>query len=105
DTSGFGDISPQQIWMDRVLRANGKPFVKAAGNFGAQLYLNDEYTNADEVLVVGAYTPRQTWRANLGVDTGREHTLASYSGWGPADDGALKPDFPGMTHTLAEGLG
>lgn len=102
DTGRFGAVPPHHFWAERLLRESGKPFVKAIGNYGAWLFGADEFTTAPDVFAVGAYTPRETWLANLGVDTRTEHTLASYSGWGPADDGGLKPDFLALTHTLTE---
>ena len=105
DTSRFGGLAPHQLWIDRLIDTNGKPYIKGIGNYGARLYGSDEFSNSERVFAVGAYTPRDTWRANLGVTPAAEHTLPAYSGWGPADDGALKPDFLGVTHTLAEGIG
>ena len=105
DTARFGGVSPHQFWIDRLIRKNGKIFVKAHGNYGAIWFGSDEFSNADEVFAVGAYTPRETWRANLGVTPAAEHTIVPYSGWGPADDGGLVPDFLGLTQTLSEGTG
>lgn len=104
DTSRSG-ASIQSIWADRLIGANGRPFVKAAGNYGPQLFGIAEFTMAESVFAVGGYAPRATWRANLGVDSPTEHLLASYSAWGPSRDGGLKPDFLALTHTLAEGGG
>jgi subtilisin family serine protease len=103
DTSRFGASSIHSLWANRLIEANGKPFVKGAGNFGPRLFGSNELEQAASVFAVGAYTPRASWRANLGIEPAGEHVLASYSGWGPAADGGLKPDFLALTHTLSEG--
>lgn len=103
DTSRFGTAAVQSIWTDRLIAANGKPFVKAAGNHGPRLYGISELAMAESVFSVGAYVSRPSWRVNYGIEPAGEHVLASYSGWGPAHDGGLKPDFLSLTHTLSEG--
>jgi hypothetical protein len=105
DTSRFGSASIQSIWADRILSGNGKPFVKAAGNFGTALGGSSEFEMSESVLTVGGYVAQSAWRANFGFEPPGRHVLASYSGWGPAEDGGLKPDFLSLTHTLAEGIG
>jgi len=103
DTSRFGSPSIQSIWADRLIGANGKPFVKAAGNFGPRLHGSAEFESAESVFAVGGYTSRASSLANLGFELAEQHVLASYSGWGPTNDGGLKPDFLSLTHTLSEG--
>lgn len=103
DTSRFGDAAPHALWADRLVRDHGTPFVVAAGNFGAQLFGINAFAMAAEAFSVGAYTPRETWVANFGIAPHAEHALASYSAYGPARDGGLKPDFLALTHTLSEG--
>jgi hypothetical protein len=103
DTSRFGTASIQRLWANRLIAASGKPFVKSAGNYGPWLHGMGEFEMAETVFAVGAYTPRATWLANLGFDPAGEHVLASYSPWGPARDGGLKPDFLALTNTLSEG--
>lgn len=105
DTSRFGSASIQSIWADRILARNGKPFVKAAGNFGTALGGSSEFEMSESVFAVGGYVPQTAWRANFGFEPAGQGVLASYSGWGPAEDGGLKPDFLSLTHTLAEGIG
>lgn len=105
DTSRLGSASIQSIWADRIIGANGKPFVKAAGNFGPRIAQSAEFEMAESVFAVGGYVPHSAWRANFGFQPPGEHVLASYTGWGPARDGGLKPDFLSLTHTLSEGGG
>ncbi|HET9446924.1 MAG TPA: S8 family serine peptidase, partial [Steroidobacteraceae bacterium] len=105
DTSRFGAASIQSIWADRIIAANGKPFVKAAGNFGTHLAGSSEFEMSESVFAVGGYVPHSAWLANFGFRPPGAHVLASYSGWGPAGDGGLKPDFLSLTHTLTEGSG
>ena len=105
DTARFGAASIQSIWADRIIAANGKPFVKAAGNFGTHLAGSSEFEMSESVFAVGGYVPHTAWRANFGFQPPGAHVLASYSGWGPAGDGGLKPDFLSLTHTLTEGSG
>lgn len=105
DTARFGAPSIQSIWADRIIAANGKPFVKAAGNFGTHLAGSSEFEMSESVFAVGGYVPHTAWRANFGFQPPGAHVLASYSGWGPAGDGGLKPDFLSLTHTLTEGSG
>ncbi|HEY0339495.1 MAG TPA: S8 family serine peptidase, partial [Steroidobacteraceae bacterium] len=48
------------------------------------------------------YVPTETWKANFGFEPSAAETPIEYSGWGPAQDGALKPDFMALTGTLDE---
>jgi hypothetical protein len=105
DTTRFGTASIQSLWADRIIGRNGKPFVKAAGNFGTHIAGSSEFEMAESVFAVGGYVPHSAWRANFGFEPPGQHVLASYSGWGPAADGGLKPDFLSLTHTLSEGDG
>ncbi|MEJ1961304.1 MAG: S8 family serine peptidase [Gammaproteobacteria bacterium] len=105
DTARFGAQTVYRYWTDRLMAGTGIAFAKAANNHGARLYGIQEFGEADDVFAVGAYTPRATWKANFGIDLRAEDTLASYSGYGPAKDGGLKPDFLALTHTLAEAYG
>src|SRR3546814_16253014 len=61
-----------------------------------------EFPAAPEAFAIGAYTPAEAWRANLGVATDGRHVLPAYAPYGPARDGGLKPDFLALTNTLAE---
>jgi hypothetical protein len=103
DTSRFGDRPVHASWMERLASTEGKPFIVAAGNFGPNLFGSHAFAMAKEVFAVGAYTPRATWLANLGIAPASEHTLWSLSGYGPARDGGLKPDFLALTQTLSQG--
>lgn len=102
DTSRLGGLSPHAIWIDRLIRRQGKPLVIATGNYGAALLSIGEFPAAQETFSIGAYTPPQTWRANFGVATGGGHVPPAYAPYGPARDGGLKPDFVALTGTLAE---
>lgn len=103
DTSHAGMKSVFPIWLDRLARDTGKPFAKAIGNYGARSDGVSEFNLSGEAFSVGAYTARESWQAHFGIDPPVQHTLPSYSGYGPAGDGGLKPDFLALTHTLAEG--
>lgn len=105
DPRQIGRPSIHRIWADRILNSNGKPFVKAVSNFGPSLAGVSEFATAESVFAVGGYVPQPSWKANFGFQPPGEHVLASYSGWGPAADGGLKPDFLSLTHTLSEGGG
>src|SRR3546814_4617944 len=76
--------------------------VSATGNYGAALLAIGEFPAAPEAFAIGAYTPAEAWRANLGVATDGRHVLPAYAPYGPARDGGLKPDFLALTNTLAE---
>src|SRR3546814_5805231 len=102
DTSRLGGVSPHAIWIDRLIRQQGKPLVSATGNYGAALLAIGEFPAAPEAFAIGAYTPAEAWRANLGVATDGRHVLPAYAPYGPARDGGLKPDFLALTNTLAE---
>jgi hypothetical protein len=105
DTKRLGKPSIHSLWADRILGANGKPFVKAAGNFGATVAGSSEFEMSESVFAVGGYVPKATWQTNFGMQPPGEHVLPSYTGWGPTADGGLKPDFLSLTHTMSEGGG
>src|SRR3546814_11627551 len=87
-------------WSSDVCSAD--LLVSATGNYGAALLAIGEFPAAPEAFAIGAYTPAEAWRANLGVATDGRHVLPAYAPYGPARDGGLKPDFLALTHTLAE---
>jgi hypothetical protein len=91
-----------ELFADRLIRLTNKPFVKAVGNFGPSLGLVDEFNSSGDVFSIGGFVPQETWRANEGFEPSSDITLAEYSGWGPAEDGGLKPDFLALTQTLSE---
>src|SRR3546814_14411469 len=74
DTSRLGGVSPHAIWIDRLIRQQGKPLVSATGNYGAALLAIGEFPAAPEAFAIGAYTPAEASRANLeiGRASGRE---------------------------------
>src|ERR1051325_5870663 len=53
------------------------------------------------VMAVGAYIHRDTWRANFGATVEYEDYPAGYSGRGPRGDGLLKPDVMAPTGALS----
>src|SRR3546814_1756939 len=57
DTSRLGGVSPHAIWIDRLIRQQGKPLVSATGNYGAALLAIGEFPAAPEAFAIGAYTP------------------------------------------------
>lgn len=102
DTSRLGGTSPHAIWVDRLIRQQGKPLAVATGNYGAALLAIGQFAASREGFSVGAYTPAETWRVNLGVVTNGRNVLPAIAPYGPARDGGMKPDFLALTTTLAE---
>src|SRR3546814_18599253 len=66
DTSRLGGVPPHAIWIDRLIRQQGKPLVSATGNYGAALLAIGEFPAAPEAFAIGAYTPAEAWPAHLG---------------------------------------
>src|SRR3546814_9750266 len=54
DTSRLGGVSPHAIWIDRLIRQQGKPLVSATGNYGAALLAIGEFPAAPEAFAIGA---------------------------------------------------
>lgn len=102
DTARGGGARAYALLAERLVRLTGKPLVKAIGNFGAVRGRIEEFNFADGVFAIGGFVPQETWRANLGYEPSSDVTPAEYSGWGPAQDGGLKPDFLALTQTLCE---
>lgn len=90
------------VLSDRLVRQLKKPLMKSQGNFGPTRYGADDMVVGAETFAIGAYVPTETWKANSGFEPSADITPAAYSGWGPARDGGLKPDFLALTDTLSE---
>ncbi|MEJ1962160.1 MAG: S8 family serine peptidase [Gammaproteobacteria bacterium] len=102
DTVGLGGLAPQAWLANHAVEKSGKPIVMAAENSGGQLFGGmTGFSGAEKVFAVGAYTPPETWRVNMGFTPSRDEPTG-YSSYGPAKDGGLKPDFLALTGTLAE---
>src|SRR3546814_18091157 len=92
-------------WSSDVCSAD--LLVSATGNYGAALLAIGEFPAAPEAFAIGAYTPAEAWRANLGVATDGRHVLPAYAPYGPARVGGLKPDlleFPKSPYAFGKGF-
>jgi len=93
------------VLTTRMIDTYRKPIFAAAGNSGPALGELSSPGVAATAFSVGAYTPREAWKANFGVTPTETETAAPYSATGPTDNGGLKPDFLGVTGTLATAPG
>src|SRR5262249_31994388 len=79
--------------IDRVVARYGKPVLLSAANHGPATSTVLSAGNASSALTVGAYISKRSLLLNLGWRLDEDHTVALFSGRGPANDGAMKPDI------------
>lgn len=88
--------------LDRLSRRYPKAYFQAASNAGpGEGLFADSVRPSSDAITVGAYIPRESWQANYGLVPALAYTPAPFSSFGPAFDGALKPDLLGVTGTLS----
>ena len=87
--------------LDRLIERYRTTFVTSVGNTPPSLNAADSPAGSNHAIGVGAYIPKETWRANLGVDVRRDEYLASYSSRGPSEDGAMNVDVVAPTKAVA----
>src|SRR5262249_25750807 len=79
--------------IDRLVAHYRKPVVLSAANHGPATSTVLSAGNASSALSVGAYISKRSLLVNLGWRVNREDNVALFSGRGPANDGAMKPDI------------
>ncbi|NNF22642.1 MAG: S8 family serine peptidase [Saprospiraceae bacterium] len=98
---GFYD-SQAKTWDDIAFNAPYYLIVKSAGNdrgdAGSGPYPSDgpydcvsSSSTSKNIMVVGAVQ-----KSNNGYDNPQNILMSSFSGWGPTDDGRIKPDIVGV---------
>lgn len=99
----FNDgTSVDDIITRRVLELYRKPLAQAANNAGPAL--GTAVTAVGDGLSIGAYTARETWRANYGLEIQDGGRIRTYSGRGPSADGAPAPSLLAPSGFLAGDL-
>ena len=95
------DQSVAGLLAERAIDISGIPVFSAADNGGPQLSIIEAVSGADAVIAVGGYVPNEPRRAIYGVESTETDCLASYSSWGPREDGGLKPELVSITEIMS----
>lgn len=109
--SGGDEVRPTDgsyvldLLTSRMVDVYHKPLFAIAGNLGPYMDSVLSPSTSPRAFSVGGYTPPEAWRANFGIIPTHAKTIVPYSSVGPTDNGALKPDFLGITGTLATAPG
>ncbi|HEX2174790.1 MAG TPA: S8 family serine peptidase [Nocardioidaceae bacterium] len=77
---------------DRIIDTYDVQMFISAGNEGAGTNTIGDPAVAGDVIAVGSYITRETWRSNYGSDLGVDETLHTFSSRGPREDGGFKPN-------------
>jgi subtilase family protein len=92
--------STLSIICDRLSKKYNKLIFWGSGNFLGSMNSVGEGSTARRLMAVGSYISRETARTNYGVVTAQEHNLDAYTGYGPAKNGAFKPNILAPTRSL-----
>ncbi len=86
-----GDNKTQTNWF----YANGSPGVGTPPPADGQYDCISTYSGAKNILTVGAVNKIGNSNTNNGYTQASDVVMSSFSGWGPMDDGRIKPDVVG----------
>jgi hypothetical protein len=93
--------STASVIFDRLIEKYNKPIFISASNSGPGINTGAENAAGSNVISVGAYVHKDTWRSNYGLSVDKEDYVANFSSRGPRKDGGFKPDVvaPGIVIT------
>ncbi|MCG8916792.1 S8 family serine peptidase [Actinokineospora sp. PR83] len=77
---------------DRLINTYDVNMFISAGNSGAGSNTVGDPSVATDVVSVGSYITKETWRSNYGSDLGVSESLHGFSSRGPREDGGFKPN-------------
>jgi subtilase family protein len=92
--------STASIICDRLTKKYNKLIFLGSGNFLGSINSVGEGSTARRSMAVGSYINRETARTNYGVVTAQEHNIDAFTGYGPAKNGAFKPNILAPTQSL-----
>jgi len=103
DSSAFNGLPNSSnsfftLMLDRIAETYHKIIFHSGGNGSGPI---GNVEAAGNVVSVGGFISPASFTALYGPGTIPETTLESWSSWGPADDGSLKPDLLAPEHRLA----
>lgn len=95
--------STESIIFDRLVKKYKKLIFISNSNSGPGLNTVAENAAGSEVIGVGAYLHKDTWRSLYGLNSNRDEQVANLSSRGPGKAGGGKPDIiaPGITLTIS----
>jgi hypothetical protein len=88
------------IICDRLIKKYNKLIFFSSGNYLGGVNSINEGATASGIIAVGSYINRETARTNYGVVTAQEHNIDAFTGYGPAKNGAFKPNILAPTQSL-----
>jgi hypothetical protein len=88
-----GDENDSETLYNRLIDEYGVQIFISAGNDGAGLNTVSDPSLGTKVMSVGSYISKASWQRNYGSDANQEDNLHPFSGRGPTEEGAFKPDI------------
>ena len=85
---------------DRLIDKFKKPIFSGAANTAEAINSVQEAASSKKTLAVGSYINSETSRVNYGVATTQRDNIDVFSGRGPSETGAFKPDILAPTMSL-----
>lgn len=85
---------------DRLIEKFKKPIFSGTANTAEAINSVHEGASSKKTIAVGSYINKETSRVNYGVATTQRDNIDVFSGRGPSETGAFKPDILGPTMSL-----
>lgn len=85
---------------DRLVEKFKKPIFSGTANTAEAINSVHEGAASKKTIAVGSYVNKETSRVNYGVATAQRDNIDIFSGRGPSESGAFKPDILGPTMSL-----